>query len=338
MTRKSTSVTIRDVARQAGVSVATVSRYINHNAPVSEDVAQKLEQVMAELQYVPQAAARQLATRRTNLIGVLLTNMDNDFFSLLLRGIEEVVREQGYNLLVATYHVSNRWQSSLPIGPHNVDGMLIFADSLDDKNLAFLHHRDFPMVLIHRTPPAGLPLPCVTIENKAATHRLVDHLIEVHGKRRIILMRGEAGQEDSYWREIGFRDALEAHGLPLDPQLILKGDFDRHVAYQVMKRFLEQEAVPPFDAIFTGDDEAAIGVMRILNEKGIRVPEDVAVVGFDDMNLAAFLTPPLTTVRAPTEQVGRTAAQQLIGLLAKNAPQDIILLPTEIILRRSCGC
>ncbi len=338
MTRKSSSVTIRDVARQAGVSVATVSRYINRSAPVSEDVAQKLEQVMVELKYVPQAAARQLATRRTRLIGVLLTNLDNDFFSQLLRGIEEVVREHGYNLLVATYHANQRWQSSLPIGPHNVDGMLVFADSLDDKGLASLHHRGFPMVLIHRTPPTGLLVPCVTIENKAAAHRLIDHLIDVHGKRRIILMRGESSQEDSYWREIGFRASLEAHGLPFDPQLILKGDFDRDIAYQVMKRFLENKSVPSFDAIFTGDDDAAVGVLRILSEKGIRVPEDVAVVGFDDMNLSAFLTPPLTTVRAPTEEVGRSAAQQLVGLLDKKAAQEIILLPTEIILRHSCGC
>jgi DNA-binding LacI/PurR family transcriptional regulator len=337
MTRKSSSVTIRDVARQAEVSVATVSRYLNSSGPVSDQVAEKLDQVMADLKYVPQAAARQLATRRTRLIGVLLTNLDNDFFSPLLRGIEEGVRSGGYNLLVATYHAASRDQAPPPIGPHNIDGLLVFADSLDDKSLAALHHRGFPLVLIHRTPPEGLPIPCVTVENKAATRRLIEHLIEVHGKRRILLMRGESNQEDAYWREIGFRDALSAHGLEFDPQLVLRGEFDRDIAYQSLKKHLEN-GTAPFDAIFTGDDDAAIGVMRILIEKGYRVPEDVAVVGFDDMSSSAFLTPPLTTVRAPTEQVGRIAAQQLINLLAKETTQGTILLPTEIILRRSCGC
>src|SRR5512134_171539 len=124
MTRRSSSVTIRDVARQASVSVATVSRYINQNAPVSPEVAERLDKVMAELRYVPHAAARHLASRKTRVVGLLLNNLHNDFFVPLLNGVEAVTREKGYNLIIATYHASSRDHMQPPIGPHNTDGLL----------------------------------------------------------------------------------------------------------------------------------------------------------------------------------------------------------------------
>lgn len=337
-TPSSNSFTIRDVAKKAGVSVATVSRYINRNTPVSPKVAKRLEKVMAELKYVPRAAARNLASRKTRVIGLLLTNMDNDFFALLLNGAEQVVRKEGYNLLVATYHTDNRASVPPPIGPQNTDGLLVFADSLPDEDLAKFHESGFPLVLIHRTPPTSLPLPSVTVENKSAAYRLVEHLITEHNKRRILFLRGPLHQEDSYWRETGYRAALEAHGIPFDEKLVLLGEFEREVAYGVVDRFLNAGEREAFDAVFAGDDNAAIGVINALTEHGFRVPEDIAVVGFDDLKLSAFLTPSLTTVRAPTETVGRSAAERLFGLLKNEASDGTTLLPTELIIRRSCGC
>jgi LacI family transcriptional regulator len=337
MTRKSSSITIRDVARKAGVSVATVSRYINNTAPVSSEVAARLEAVMDELRYVPHATARQLATRKTNLIGLLLTNIHNDFFAPLLDGIEAEVRSHGYNLLVSTYHWENRDSRPIPIGPHIVDGLLVFADSLNDESLVDLHKKGFPTVLIHRNPPKGYDLPAVTVENKAATRELVNHLIEVHGRKRILFMSGPAQQEDSMWRELGYRAALEQHGIPYDEDLKLCGEFDGTVAYAVLKEHLAQNPIN-FDAIFAGDDDAAIGIINALQDCSLRVPEDIPVVGFDDTRLSAYLSPPLTTVRAPTQEVGRTASQQLFQLLEGQPCSGVTLLPTEIILRRSCGC
>ena len=338
MTRRSSSVTIRDVARQAGVSVATVSRYINQNAPVSPEVTERLDKVMTELRYVPHAAARHLASRKTRVVGLLLNNLHNDFFVPLLNGVEAIVRQKGYNLLVATYHSDSRNAVPPPIGPHNTDGLLVFADSLTDNDLAALHAKGFPMVLIHRSPPDSLPIPSVTVENKAATYKLVEHLIVSHNKRRILFMRGPIHQEDSFWRETGYKSALEANGIPFDENLVLIGEFERDIAHQSLNQFLENGKQVAFDAVFAGDDDAAIGVITSLTEHGYRVPEDVPVVGFDDLRLSAFLTPPLTTVRAPTETVGRIAAEQLFGLFNKQQPDGITLLPTEIIIRRSCGC
>lgn len=177
----------------------------------------------------------------------------------------------------------------------------------------------------------------MTVENKAATHRLIDHLIEVHGKRRIIFLRGPANQEDSAWRELGYKASLETHKIPFDPRLILRGGFERDIAYKAMKEFLENDHLD-FDAVFSGDDEAAIGTLTALQEAGYRVPEQISVVGFDDQKLSAFLNPPLTTIRAPTEAVGRAAAGYIFALLEGSPVNPVTLLPAEIILRRSCGC
>jgi len=338
MTRRSSSVTIRDVARQAGVSVATVSRYINQNAPVSPEVTERLDKVMTELRYVPHAAARHLASRKTRVVGLLLNNLHNDFFVPLLNGVEAVIRQKGYNLIIATYHADSRNQMNPPIGPHNTDGLLVFSDGLFDEDLASLNAIGFPMVLVHRMPPPSVAIPSVTVENIEATHELISHLIDVHGRKRILFLRGPEYQDDSAKREQGYKLALQEHGIPFDENLVLNGEFERNIAYQVLCKFLDNGNRVAFDAIFTGDDDAAIGALKALQQHGLRVPEDVAVIGFDDLGFAPFLNPPLTTVRAPTETVGRIAAERLFGLLENQPSEDVVILPTEIIFRRSCGC
>jgi len=338
MSRRSFSVTIRDVARKAGVSVATVSRYINRNATVSPEVSERLRAVMAEMKYVPHAAARHLASRKTRVVGLLLNNLHNDFLVPLLNGVEQVVRKKGYNLLIATYHADSRNETPPPIGPHNTDGLLVFSDGLMDEDLTNLHSIGFPMVLVHRTPPPSVTLPSVTVENVQVTKKLVEHLIQVHNRRRILFLRGPIHQEDSARREAGYKSALESNDIPFDENLILHGEFEREVAFQTMNEFLGNGKRVPFDAVFTGDDDAAIGVLRSLQNHGYNIPGDVAVTGFDDLGFAPFLNPPLTTVRAPTETVGRIATERLFGLLENQPSDEVVILPTEIIFRRSCGC
>jgi DNA-binding LacI/PurR family transcriptional regulator len=337
MTRRSSSVTIRDVARQSGVSVATVSRYLNQNAPVSKDVSVRIKEVMDALSYVPHAPARHLATRKTRTIGLVLLNMHRDFFAPLITGIEAAVAEKGFNLLVSTVRKPFLKDFPSPVSSYNTDGMLVYADTLDDDEICQLYEKKFPVVLIHRTAPQAAPFPSVTVENKAATRKIVEHLIDDHGRRRIVFMRGPDHQEDSYWREVGYRAAFANRNIPVDEALMLKGEFEREVAYESLRRFIQSDHAP-FDAVFAGDDDAAIGVLEALRENGRSVPEDVAVVGFDDLRLSAFLNPPLSTVRAPTEMVGRAAAEQLFCLMEDSVVEPTTLLETQIILRRSCGC
>jgi DNA-binding LacI/PurR family transcriptional regulator len=194
------------------------------------------------------------------------------------------------------------------------------------------------MVLVHRTPPPPLNIPSVTVENLEITQKLVEHLIQVHGKRRIVLLRGPVSQEDSKRREAGYKSALAANNVPFDENLVLNGEFEREIAYEVLNNFLDNGKRIAFDAVFSGDDDAAIGVLKALHKHGFRVPEDVAVIGFDDLGFAPFLNPPLTTVRAPTESVGKIATERLFAVLENQPSSDVVVLPTEIIYRRSCGC
>ncbi len=338
MTRRQSSVTIRDVAKQAGVSVATVSRYINRNTPVSEQVAERIEQVMRQLRYRPDAAARHLATRKTHVIGLLVSSLRNDFYVPFLNGIEGVVRKKGYNLVVATYHAESRGETPPPLGPHNTDGLLIFADGMTEEDIANYHRTGFPMVLVHRTPLPTLSIPCVTVENFEITRRVIEHLIQTHNRRRILFLRGPVQQEDSNLRQKAYRAALEANGIPVNERLILNGAFERDIAYEAINEFLRNGNRTDFDAVFTGSDDAAIGVLRALHQHDYKIPEDVSVFGFDDLGFARFLDPPLSTVRAPTEQVAKVATERLFCLLENEPADGILVLPTEIVLRRSCGC
>ncbi len=228
MPKNSKPSSIDDVARQAGVSISTVSRVINHTAPVSPEIVTRVEAAMRELNYVPHVAARNLATRRTNTIGVLLSDMLGDFFQPLLTGIETVARENGFEILISMTGVTRpQDQRVRPFGLHNTDGLLIFSGSLTPDGIAQAHATGLPLVLIHQSSPEGLNIPCVTVENKAASRKIVEHLIVTHQRRRIVLLSGPDDNEDARWRELGYREALAAHNLAVDPQLIGAGDFER---------------------------------------------------------------------------------------------------------------
>lgn len=322
--------TIRDVARQADVSIATVSRVLNESAPVEDDTAARVRHAVADLAYRPAVAAQVLARRRTNAIGLVLSRITGDFFAPLLRGIEAEASDAGLSLLIST----GGRDGGAALAEHNTDGVLVFAGSLSDAEVRALAAVDHPTVLLHRTPPPGLAIPCVTVENKSGARQLVDHLVEVHGCRRIAFLRGPEGHEDSDWRELGLRESLASHALSSEDAIVGRGNFRADDAEAEVERWLERGIVP--DAIFAGDDAAAVGVVRAIARHAPR--GGIAVVGFDDVPLARHLSPPLTTVRAPTERIGREAVRQLL-LAMRQAPVDpLVLLPTDLVVRESCGC
>jgi DNA-binding LacI/PurR family transcriptional regulator len=227
MTRKKSSSTIRDVARIAGVSVATVSRYINQTAIIAEETGRHVQAAMDELSFTPHPVARNLATQRTNTIGLLLSDIGGEFYTPLLRGIEAVSSEAGFDLLIHSTNTSHTAKAPRrALNEYNTDGLLIFIDALDSTELTRLSQIGFPLVLMHQSPPDHLNIPFVTIENRRGAQQAVEHLIEVHGRKRIAFLRGPEGNEDSEEREQGYLQALKAHGLPLDPTLEVRGDFD----------------------------------------------------------------------------------------------------------------
>jgi DNA-binding LacI/PurR family transcriptional regulator len=271
-------------------------------------------------------------------LGLLVPLITTDFFAPALRGVEAGAREANYDLLIYSSRRGVRHPEGFrhPLGEHNADGLVVFLNSLNDAEIARLHSRGFPMVLLHQAPPDSLDIPYVTFENEAGTRELIDHLIEVHSCQRIAFLRGPVFAHDSHWREAGYRECLDAHGIPFDPTLVGFGGYDSEHARATIQQWLAQGL--EIDAIFAGDDEAASGAILALRQAGKRVPEDVAVVGFDDVNLARFLMPSLTTVRAPIEEAGREAVRQLVRLIQGERVDPVVRLPTELAIRQSCGC
>jgi len=330
--------TISDVAKLAGVSIATVSRVINDSTPVIPETAERVHGAIRQLSYVPRAAARVLASRKTHTIGLLVPEISGDFFPPLLRGIENTIREMGYALLIQTSFNGQSGSRQATLGEHNTDGLLVFTRSLPDSELKRLRKVHFPVVLLHKTAPEGLDIPTVTVENKNGALLAVEHLIRVHHRRRIVFLRGPEGSEDSSWREKGYLQALEGAGIPWDPDLVSRSGYSREGAYEAISELVRNGV--SFDAVFSGDDDSATGVLTALREAGRKVPSQVSVIGFDDVSFSIHLTPPLTTIHAPIEQVGREAVQQLVRMIRgeTEAEARVTLFPTQLVVRQSCGC
>jgi LacI family transcriptional regulator len=342
MNNRRKSPTIADVASLAGVSISTVSRVLNGTAVVVDETFERVQKAIDELQYVPRAAARILASQRTNTLGLMLPEISGAFFAPMIRGIETGVRQAGYDMLIYSTHIPQSSEATphhhlrRPLGEHNTDGLLVFTNSLQQNELERLHTLGFPVVLLYLSPPPGIDFPVVTIENQKAAEALVSHLIDEHGRRHIVFLRGPQGHEDSDLREAGYRRALEVHGLPFDPKLVTRGEFIENGAYLAMRQLITDGVA--FDAVFSGDDDSAGGVLRALREVGIRVPEDVSLAGFDDLPYAQHIAPPLTTVHSPIEQVGLEAVRVLIRLICGEPVEPRLILPTQLVIRQSCGC
>lgn len=330
--------TIEDVASLSGLSIATVSRFMNGTAFVSEANAARIRGAIEQLNYVPHAAAQILARQTTHTIGLLIPLLSGDFFAPIVQGIETRALEDGFSLLVHSTELQSSQKTPFKriLAEHNTDGLIVFSDSLDDRELERLCAAYFPVVLLYRSAPPGLAIPAVTVDNRKGVHALMAHLIETHGRQRIVHLRGIPQHEDAIAREQGYRESLEAYGLPFDPNLVETANFNVDQARAVVGGLLERKIL--FDAVLAGDDDSASGALMALREAGVRVPEDVAVTGFDDIPLASRLAPPLTTVNSPVRQAGFLATDLLIHLIeGKEAALDTVL-PAELVVRQSCGC
>ena len=330
--------TISDVARLAGVSISTVSRVVNGTGPVADETVEHVRKAIDLLHYKPLAAARSLAGRASDTIGMLVPELTGAFFTPLVRGVEMAARDAGYDLLVhlVTGGVGNDDTAMLPLDEHNTDGLIVFNDRLNDQSLRRLAGNGVPLVLLYRTAPADLSIPSIKFQNVEGAREIVEHLIVHHARRRIAYLAGPEGNEDSAQRLNGYRQALEAHGLAWDPHLVEPADYNNHMARAVVERWLLDGV--QFDAIFAADDEAAAGAMLALRQAGCNVPDDVAVVGFDDLAFSHLLTPPLTTVGASVEESGIMAGRLLIAQIRDEEVPKLTVLPTKLVIRQSCGC
>jgi DNA-binding LacI/PurR family transcriptional regulator len=331
-------VTISDVSRHAGVSIATVSRVLNHTLPVNEDTAAKVRAAIEELNFIPNSSARVLAGGKTEVLGLIIPEIAALSLLPLLAGIETQARAMGFGLLIYTSGAESVPGEKIRhiLNENNTDGLVVYVNSLAEGELARLNRIGFPVVLLHHTPPKGLSIPYITFRNERASVELVDHLIEVHGCRRIAWLRGPEGHDDSVARERGYLKSLKNHDIPLDPDLVGYGGFNYTDARETVRGWAEKGK--DVQAIFAGADEAAFGAISALREAGLRVPQDIAVVGFDDIDLGRQLFPPLTTIHADFEGAGKQAVLQLVNLITNGKASKKVIAPTRLVIRSSCGC
>jgi len=328
--------TIRDVAREAGVSIATVSRVFNDSTIVSDETVTIVRAVAARLNYWPNGVARSLITNRTQAFGVLLPDIYGDFFSEVIRGLDLAARRHGYHLMVSSSHAdSGALLGALRSMSGRVDGMVVMAPDVDAPAAIRGFATHCPVVLLN---PGQAVDECdtISIANFDGAHEMVGHLVGL-GHRRIAMVRGPEQNLDAEQRLQGYRTALREAGIAPGEELETIGDFTEPSGYEAVARLLGRPTRPT--AIFVGNDHMAIGVLSALGEAGIRVPDEIAIAGFDDIAMARFTSPPLSSVRVNTALMGERAIELLVR--ARRSPNSTArqheLLPTSLAIRSSCG-
>lgn len=327
--------TIKDVAHEAKVSVASVSRALNGVGGVTAEAEKRIRDVAARLRYVPHGAARSLITRRTNTIGALLPDLHGEFFSELIRGIDQQARLRGLQLLVSSSHDGlDDAATALRAMQGRVDGIVILSSQLDEAFLKANLPEDLPTVLLN-SPVTGMQRVVLNIDNFAGTHAMVRHLLGV-GHRRIAFIAGPEGNYDAQQREAGFRVAMAELGDDQSP-LVMRGDFTERGGYQAGRKLLQAKTRP--QAIFAANDMMAVGCLQALKDAGLGVPEDVALVGFDDIPIARYVTPALSTVRVRIADLGKSAMGLLSEMLDRpgSAVAAVHMLGCDVVVRESCG-
>ncbi len=330
--------TIRDVAAAAGVSYQTVSRVINDRPDVAEETRQRVQQVIEELGYQPSAVARGLASKQTHTLGLITEDFSDYFFTQVIVGAEAEARKQGYYFILSS---TERNPDDEPeylrlLTEREVDGILFARPSTerDNQHIRALIHRGVPMVTTAYIVP-GERLMVVDIDNVDGALRATHCLIQ-GSHRQIGMIAGPPNWKSVQDRVQGYQLALEGAGIAYDESCVVRGDWSYKGGYAAMQQLLAR--CPQLTGLFSQNDRMAIGAMRALREAGRRIPDDMAIVGYDDIPPASYCFPPLTTVRQPMQEVGRLATRLLIQLV--HDPQmerKETLLKPRLIRRATCG-
>ncbi|MBJ6125313.1 LacI family DNA-binding transcriptional regulator [Microvirga splendida] len=327
---------IQDVARLADVSTATVSRALATPERVSPEARARVLEAIAKTGYVPNPAARSLRSQKTFMVLVVLPDLSNTFFSKILRGIEETLFEAGYGMIISDLDGSPEKEAHFAAftAAGRVDGAILLNGHLFGQTREGEGQPariSIPLVALCEAIP-GADIPQIEIDNRAAASRMTQHLASL-GHRRIAYVSGPANNILERERFSGFKDGLEAAGQPFDPTLVLPGDYTIESGVAAGQALVARATRPT--AVFCTSDEMAIGLMRTLFSAGLRVPQDMSVAGFDDIEFAAVAEPALTTIHQPRRELGQAAASALIALLQGRPSPKRIRLETDLVIRDS---
>ncbi len=326
--------TIKDVARKANVSVATVSRVLNHQSGYSEETKQKVLQAIKEMGYQPNAIARGLINKRTQTIGVLFPKLSSMFSSQLLHGIEYTAHERDHSVVVCnTDKNGKRTVKYLQVlREKQVDGIIFTSEVLTEEYFRVLTAMKIPVVLLS-TRSEKYPFPHVKVDDKQAAYDATRYLIQ-RGHRKIAMISGDQTDPIAGKPRIeGYKEALAAYGIPFQENLLAFGSFGFHSGVMAMEKFLQSKV--EFTAVFAASDEMAVGAMSAAFRHGIKVPDQLSVIGYDNLRLAEMTTPPLTTVAQPLFEMGKQAAEMLLQMIETKTEVPGRILPHEIIERQS---
>lgn len=329
--------TMKDVAERSGVSVTTVSHVVNGTRRVSDEVRLRVEGVMEEIGYRPNILARGLRRGEATLLGLVVPDATNPYFAEIARAVADACSEEGYAVIICNSDGRrDREKEAVEVlAANRVGGIFLVNVGVTERDAALFDGLAIPLVMLDREIP-GIPVDSIQIDNVHGGRQATDHLLAL-GHRRIACIAGPSQVSPSGDRVTGYRQALEAAGLPFDPSLVLRGDFTPASGHACAGALMDGDRRPT--ALFACNDLMAFGAVTALAERGLSVPGDVSVVGFDDISLAAYFNPPLTTVAQPRREMGRRAARILLermrdGTLPRRRP---VLMNTTLKVRRSSG-
>lgn len=334
-------VTIKDIAHIANVSHTTVSRALNDKSRIRNETKEKILAIVRELNYQPNFIARSLVMRRTKTLGLVITTIANPFYTELALGIESTARSLGYNIILSFTHsdLSIESGSINMLRSKGVDGIIFSSAHIDDPNIVKLAEEEFPMVLVNRRtyhPTVKEKVDYVGVDNILGGYLAVEHLIKL-GHRKIGVIGGSSESSVGFERLEGGKKALEAYGLEPMTNYFLEGDFLKESGYRGGMQFLKMD-LPP-SAIFATNDYMALGLYQAVIEKGLKVPEDIAIIGFNDIEFTAMKGVELTTIAQKKYEMGTIAVRALVERIEgkKTGSTMEIFLEPELIIRKSCG-
>lgn len=328
-------IKIVDVAAKAGVSPATVSRVLNNNSNVTANTKEKVMKVIEELGYQPNAAAKNLRSQRSMIIGVIVPEINNSYYAEIIKGIENKAYAQKYKVIICD--TGNNKEKELDfislLMNKTADSMILVTPLLSDEELCHIADMSYLIGVVGRHIDHH-NIPCVYTDNVKFSKDVVSHLVQ-QGHRKIAFLSGYADAVDSYERLEGYLKALREHHIPFHPELIENGDFSEKGGYEAIKRLVEKRA--DFTAVYAANDEMALGVYKACAELDIRIPDQLAVVGVDNNRISRYIQPKLSTVSQPKIKMGRAIVEKLIEQLEHGDPpqERVLVLDSELMIRES---
>lgn len=332
MTNTNNKITLAQVADFAGVSSSTVSRYLSGANPVAPDKAEAIERAIRELNYRPNLVARGLATGRTMTVGVLTQELLSSFFSETMHGVEDGLAAHNYEAVYASGH----WESAREERHLNsmvgrgVDGVILIQPSIQKEVIE--HFAQFKPIVVVGYQMDNARVPSLVFDQYQGAKLAMEHLLSL-GHRRIAFIAGPQSRSDADERKRAYVDALASVGIGYDPALVESGGYVQAGGLEAMNKLLDKELA--ITAVFAANDDSAYGAILALHRRGLRVPEDVSVVGFDDVHHSAYLVPPLTTVRQPLRQLGLETANAMVELIGGAQPKPVLTHSLDLIVRES---